>query len=190
MSVGRPQKFSKDDLLDKAVDLIWREGPMALSLNEIASRLGVAKPGLARRFGSKEEFLACVLNHYHERLDGMVQSAIAEADTVEAVARAYLGSYVRVLSSKPMGLETGCLLAATTEAYATQADSVVYDKAKTLNSITRAALVEALKRTGAHDPDDLARYLYGQSVALAFLSRSGATAPELESFTNRSLLAL
>ncbi len=190
MSVGRPQKFSKDDLLDKAVDLIWREGPMALSLNEIANRLGVAKPGLARRFGSKEEFLAVVLTHYHARLDGMVQSAIAEADTVESVARAYLGSYVSVLSAKPMGLETGCLLAATTEAYATHTDGMLAKTAKSLNAITRSALIQALERTGAEHPNELAQYLYGQSVALAFLSRSGASAPELESFTKQALSAL
>lgn len=187
MAIGRPQKFDKDELLDKAVELIWREGPLALSLNQIANRLGVAKPGLASRFGSKEDVLVAVLEHYHTRLDGMVQAAIADAESVEEVARAYLGSYVGVLSAKPIGQETGCLLAATTEACATQMGSKLADTARTLNAATRAGLVEALKRAGASDPEELARYLYGQSVALAFLSRTGATAPELESFVERAL---
>ncbi|WP_299740928.1 TetR/AcrR family transcriptional regulator [uncultured Roseobacter sp.] len=187
MAIGRPQKFDKDDLLDKSVDLIWREGPTALSLNEIANRLGVAKPGLASRFGSKDDFLVAVLKHYHERLDGMVQTAIAEADTVEAIARAYLGSYVTVLSSKPIGPETGCLLAATTEAFATKSDNIIADTARVLNASTRAGLVQALHRADAADPENLARYLYGQSVALAFLSRCGASSNELEDFVERAL---
>ena len=56
MTLGRPRKFDDDELLDRAVDLIWREGPMALSLNEIAAQLETTKPALARRFGGKDDF--------------------------------------------------------------------------------------------------------------------------------------
>lgn len=184
---GRPQKYDLDDLLDRAVDLIWQQGPLALSLNEIATRLDLSKPALVRWFGGKEEFLATVLRRYHQRLDAPVRTALAEAKTVEETARGYLQAYVTVLSEKPVGPATGCLLAATTEAYAARRESLMLDTAADLNLQTRAALEEALTRTGAKDPQNLAEYLYGQSVALAFLSRGGAKAPTLNDFLERAL---
>ena len=187
MALGRPKKFDNDELLDTAVDLIWREGPLAMSLNEIASALGTTKPALSRRFGGKDDFLVAVLTRYHERVDGPVQQAIAGANTVQDVAKAYLGSYVTALSQKPVGPTTGCLLAATTESCANQTDTPLAGSVRALNAKTRAGLIAALERTGARDPEDLAQYLYGQSVALAFLSRIGADTKELNAFAARTL---
>ena len=98
MALGRPEKFDKDKLLDRAVDLIWREGPFAMSLNEIAAALDTTKPALARRFGGKEDFLIAVLKRYHERVDTPVQQAIAEANSVDDVAKAYIECFVAGLS--------------------------------------------------------------------------------------------
>lgn len=187
MALGRPEKFQTDELLDEAVDLIWREGPFAMSLNEIAASLGTTKPALSRRFGGKDDFLISVLRRYHERIDTPVQQAIAEASTVQQVAEAYLGSYVTALSQKPVGPATGCLLAAATEACANQPGTHVAENVRALNEETRAGLIAALKRTGARQPENLAQYLYGQSVALAFLSRNGADSNELHEFAKRAV---
>ena len=187
MTLGRPRKFDDDELLDRAVDLIWREGPMALSLNEIAAQLETTKPALARRFGGKDDFLAAVLKRYHKRVDAQVQSALANAKNVKEVARSYLGAYKNVLSQKPVGPTTGCLLAAATEASANQSDTILAETIKSLNEQPRTGLLEALGRTGAQDADKLAHYLYGQSVSLAFLSRNGADANALSDYVERAL---
>ncbi len=187
MALGRPKKFDNDELLDQAVDLIWREGPLAMSLNEIAAALGTTKPALSRRFGGKDDFLVAVLKRYHKRIDTPVQHAVAKAKTVQDVAEAYLGSYVAALSAKPVGPATGCLLAAATEACAAQSSTQLADNIHALNAATRDGLVAALKKVGAKQPESLAQYLYGQSVALAFLSRNGAKAEELNAFAKRAL---
>ncbi|GIT89478.1 TetR/AcrR family transcriptional regulator [Roseobacter sp. OBYS 0001] len=187
MTLGRPRKFDDDALLDRAVDLVWREGPLALSLNEIAKLLETTKPALARRFGGKDQFLVAVLKRYHERLDTLVQDAIGGATNIHDVASAYLRTYQDVLSKKPVGPATGCLLAAATEASANQSETVLAETIRTLNDRTRTGLLEALRRVGADDTDRLARYLYGQSVALAFLSRIGTESAELGDYVERAL---
>ncbi len=163
---------------------------MALSLNEIAALLGTTKPALARRFGGKDDFLAEVLKRYHSRMNAPLEDAFAGADSVKDVARAYLGTYLSILSTKPVGKATGCLLAAATEASGAQTDKPLAQTAAVLNDRTRAELVAALTRAGAENPGDLAQFLYGQSVALAFLSRKGADAEELSDFVERALLAV
>lgn len=188
--VGRPRGFDPDEVLDRAVELLWREGPTALSLNELAKRLGLAKPALARSFGGKEEFLAAVLKRYYERTAARVEAALAGAETVEEVARRYLEGFVALLSEKPVGPATGCLLAAATEASAAAEGGAVAETARTLNARSRAVLVDALHCAGAKDPEDLARFLYAQSVGLAFLSRTGAAADELLAVARRALSSL
>lgn len=186
---GRPRQFNEDDVLDRAVDLLWREGPAALSLNELAAELGLAKPALARTFGGKDDLLIAALRRYRDRVEMGLWEALAEAATPKAVARAYLRHFVERLAAKPMGSATGCLLAATTEATAA-ADGPIAETARALNADARAALVRALTRAGAADPDGLATFLHGQYVALAFLSRAGAEGPVLRAFTDRALRAV
>ena len=86
-----------------------------------------------------------------------------------------------------MGPPTGCLLAAATDACATQGDSALTAAVTALNARTRTALTGALVRNGARDAAQLAEYLYAQSVALAFLSRTGAKADALAAFVERAL---
>ncbi|MBT5864543.1 MAG: helix-turn-helix transcriptional regulator, partial [Ilumatobacter sp.] len=46
------------------MDAYWREGPDAVSLNEICRRAGVSKPGLYRAFGGEDKLLDAALEHY------------------------------------------------------------------------------------------------------------------------------
>lgn len=186
---GRPRQFDEAEVLDRAVDLLWREGPAALSLNDLAARLGLAKPALARTFGGKDDLLAAVLRRYRDRVDGPVLAEVAEAATVGGVARAYLMGYAGRLARKPAGPATGCLLAATTETTALS-EGPVARTARDLNALNRAALEEALREVGATEPEALATFLYGQSVALAFLSRGGADTVTLTAFAERGIAAV
>jgi len=189
-AAGRPQAFDAPRLLDDAVELVWREGPCTLSFNEIAASLGQTKPSIMRRFGAKDAFLSAVLNRYGERIGGGVVAALEGATTPAEVARAYLEHLLGVLAEKPVGPATGCLLAAATETSAAHPETPLAQTAQALNERARRVLRDALARVGADDPDALTEYLYGQSVALAFLSRTGADEPRLRAFAERALSAM
>ncbi len=164
----------------------WRAVPHAWSINVLASALAVSKPALAKMFGDKAGFHAAVLRHYHGRLMSPLYAALDAVETVEDVAQSYLDHFLAGLSAKPVGPNTGCLLAATTEACAGTAGPVA-ETAAALNERTLRALVQALDQAGAADPEGLARYLFGQGVALAFLSRTGAGPDDLLAFRDRAL---
>ncbi|MEM1351579.1 MAG: TetR family transcriptional regulator [Pseudomonadota bacterium] len=186
MPAGRPRQFNPDDVLDCAVEIIWRDGPFAHSLNELAALLGLTKPALARMFGGKDDFLAAVLKRYFDKVCIPLEGALDTADTVQSVAEIYLGYYSDALSQKPVGPFTGCLLAASTDATAVQ-NGLVPETTRDLNSRTRNHLADVLKAVGADAPEELATYLYGQGIALAFLSRSGAGPDALRRFRKRAL---
>lgn len=183
---GRPRQFDEDEVLDRAVALLWREGPTALSLNDLAERLNMAKPALARTFGNKDDLLTAVLRRYGERVEAGLWEAVAEATTQQEVARTYLLHYAERLAQKPVGPATGCLLAAATEATAAS-EGKVAQTTHDLNARNRLHLEHALSKVGATDATALATFLYGQSVALAFLSRSGTDAAALRDFAERAI---
>lgn len=68
--MGRPKKFDREQVLNKAIPLFWVRGYADTSLQDLEKATGVNKSGLYSEFESKEDiFLAC-LRHYFENRGG------------------------------------------------------------------------------------------------------------------------
>ncbi len=66
--MGRPKSFSRDDVLEKALPVFWKQGFAGTSLQDLERATGVNKSGLYSEFRDKEDlFLEC-LRHYLESL--------------------------------------------------------------------------------------------------------------------------
>lgn len=60
-SPGRPVDLSKDrDILAAGRELLFENGPQAVTMEAVARRAGVAKPTLYRRYANRDELLAAV----------------------------------------------------------------------------------------------------------------------------------
>src|ERR1700704_2688801 len=68
--MGRPRKFSRDGVLQKALPVFWKYGFARTTLPDLERATGVNKSGLYAEFESKEAlFLAC-LRHYLDTSNG------------------------------------------------------------------------------------------------------------------------
>jgi AcrR family transcriptional regulator len=68
--MGRPRKFSREGVLQKALPVFWRYGFARTTLPDLEEATGVNKSGLYAEFESKEAlFLAC-LRHYFDTSNG------------------------------------------------------------------------------------------------------------------------
>jgi len=186
---GRPRKFDPDAVLDAAVDALWRNGPQGVSLNELSRTLGAAKPALAAAYGGKDALVALALGRYYERTVAVAEAAIAAAATPAAVAETYIGAFLTMLSERESDAPVGCLLVAATEASACDAEGPIREAVETLQKRQLGALRTRLAAVGADEPNGLARFILGQSMALALLSRSGANRRALEDFARRAVAA-
>ena len=66
--MGRPKSFSRDDVLERALPVFWKQGFAGTSLQDLERATGVNKSGLYSEFRDKEDlFLEC-LRHYLESL--------------------------------------------------------------------------------------------------------------------------
>ena len=91
---------TRDQILDRATDLFGRWGVEAVSLDQIAHEVGVAKQTLLYWFASKDELVESVLAATAEELAVVVEAAIRAApddplDRIEAVVKAVFRPAVR-----------------------------------------------------------------------------------------------
>lgn len=63
--MARPVEIDRDDALRKALDLFWRKGYRATSLNDLLHATGMGKGSFYAAFGSKQALFECVLERYH-----------------------------------------------------------------------------------------------------------------------------
>jgi AcrR family transcriptional regulator len=69
--MGRPRKFSREGVLQKALPVFWKYGFARTTLPDLERATGVNKSGLYAEFESKEAlFLAC-LRHYLDTSNGV-----------------------------------------------------------------------------------------------------------------------
>lgn len=66
--MGRPKSFSREDVLEKAMPVFWKQGFAGTSLQDLEQATGVNKSGLYSEFRDKEDLFLEVLRHYLESL--------------------------------------------------------------------------------------------------------------------------
>ena len=66
--MARPPKFDDDEILDRAMSMLWRNGWAQTSIRDLEAVLDLKAPSIYRRFGSKEGLGAAVIDHYVDRV--------------------------------------------------------------------------------------------------------------------------
>src|SRR5678816_2244670 len=61
MRTGRPRSFCKEEALDRAMTVFWRNGYEGASLAHLTEAMGINSPSLYACFGSKEGLFKAVL---------------------------------------------------------------------------------------------------------------------------------
>jgi TetR/AcrR family transcriptional regulator, copper-responsive repressor len=67
--MGRPKKFTREAVLEKALPVFWRHGFADASLHELEQATGVNKSGLYTEFKDKEDLFVQSLRYYLESLE-------------------------------------------------------------------------------------------------------------------------
>jgi AcrR family transcriptional regulator len=67
--VGRPKKFNRESVLEKALPVFWRCGFADTSLHELEIATGVNKSGLYSEFKGKEDLFVQSLRYYLANLE-------------------------------------------------------------------------------------------------------------------------
>jgi AcrR family transcriptional regulator len=190
MRTGRPRSFCKDEALDKAMTVFWRQGYEGASMADLTKAMGINPPSLYACFGSKEGLFKAVLARYEERRAGFMENVLA-APTAAEVAATYLMG-VAAFSADTSGRNPpGCLMV---QGGLSCGDTLIPDTLARHRAEKEAMLhtrFEEAKRSGdlpqLCDPAALARYLMVMANGICVQAGAGATLEELREVANIAL---
>lgn len=64
--MGRPKKYERDDVLEKAMRLFWKRGFAHTGLQDLEKATGVNKSGLYAEFAGKDDIFVSSLQYYYD----------------------------------------------------------------------------------------------------------------------------
>ena len=187
---GKPQ-FDEPAVIRAAMEVFWRHGYAASSINQLTTATGLSRSSLYQRFRDKDGLFQEALSAYAERVLRRMGTIQAESKRgqVEALLRDFLPKAGK--SDRP----PGCMLSRTC---AEMPDLPVAGQIVARDALDRQravfveilqAAVESKELAPTADIDGLAWHYLGVLQAIMNLPQAGATARELGRVVDLAMLA-
>ncbi len=81
--MARPKTFEREEILEKAMNLFWKQGYHATSIQELVDHLGINRASIYNSFGDKKEIFFQAFNHYKQKNFDAVQNLFEGQDSVK-----------------------------------------------------------------------------------------------------------
>ncbi len=104
---GRPRCFDESQVLDRALELFWKDGYASTSMQSLLAHMGISRQSLYNTFGDKRRLFLAALDRYID------QRASQMLSMLEAPGAAYpeiLAFFERLGDSPPSDEPRGCLI--------------------------------------------------------------------------------
>ena len=192
MAKGRPRAFDVNEVLDRALQVFWRQGYEGSSLADLTEAMGINPPSLYAAFGNKAGLFRETLDRYVEGPAAYTRAAL-DAPTARAVAERLLQGAIDLLSDKRH--PRGCFLVQGALACGETAEEVRHELiARRLAG--QAAIRKRFQRArregdlpAGADPADLARYISTALEGMAVEAAGGASREQLQRVAELTLRA-
>jgi TetR/AcrR family transcriptional regulator, transcriptional repressor for nem operon len=186
----RPRSFDTDAIIDQLCDYFWEHGYSAVSLDDLAQKLGVKRGSLFNAFGSKEVLLNEAFDRYSQRCRVVFDTPHQGIKAIED----YFHNAIEIATDRGMG--RGCffinlLMAAeipTPELQQAIDREVIFIENFLTSHLNHARLDDKLLPTVSISAGVDA--LFGTIVGLFALARTRAKPATIEAFVNNNLRGL
>ncbi|MFD1295977.1 TetR/AcrR family transcriptional regulator [Lysobacter gummosus] len=189
---GRPRAFDREQALETAMQLFWRQGFEATSLNDLTTAMGIAPPSLYAAFGSKEQLFREAIGRY---LQQFRCNHAATLQAPEVTAREAFGRLFAAIANgfSGCGHPSGCMLIAADVGGGSAAAHLREELSAHRLSIEAGfrARIERGQREGdvdaGTDAAALAKFLATVVQGLSIQARDGASAAQLHEVLRTAL---
>ncbi len=190
MRTGRPRSFCKDEALDRAMTVFWRNGYEGASMADLTRTMGINSPSLYACFGSKEGLFKAVLDRYDQRRAEFMEHVLAAPTTAE-VAETFLYGVAEFAADTSGKNPPGCLML---QGGISCGDAQIPDalaKHRAEKEAMLRARFEQAKQGGDlcenANPAALARYLTAMANGICVQAAAGASGKELREVASLAL---
>jgi TetR/AcrR family transcriptional regulator, transcriptional repressor for nem operon len=106
--VARNKGFDPDGVLESALQVFWRHGYEATSINDLVEQLGIGRASLYATYGSKHQLYLRALDRYVQAKNPAVVERLSQPGPVLPAVRELVESYVE--ESIGAAGQRGCLV--------------------------------------------------------------------------------
>jgi len=186
---GRPRSFDREEALERAMQVFWKQGYEATSLHDLTRAMGINPPSLYAAFGDKERLFMEAVGRYQQMRQGL-----AEMLEEEATAKGAVG---RVLSEAARNLAScgGCMLVLSATACSENSANVQSELAerRTGQKASLKARIDRGIREGdlprGTDSAALAEFYATVLLGMSIRARDGATRKSLQEAAEAAMRA-
>lgn len=119
--MARPQQFSEDQALNRAMEAFWEKGFHATSMQDLVDYTGVCRASLYKTFGNKDELFEQALGRYQREQQGSMQAALhSDLPIQELLRRLFRAKAQEVVAGK----RSSCLMVSATSELASQDEKI------------------------------------------------------------------
>jgi len=108
--MARPVEFNRDQALEAALKLFWRQGYVSTSLAELLDVMGIGRSSFYAAFGDKGSLFVEVLELFSTRTRKLLVDAWEETQSLDAVGRFF---YATLLEVPRYRAGRGCMMVNT-----------------------------------------------------------------------------
>ena len=178
MTIGRPAEFDRQEALEKAMKLFWRNGYEATSLTDLIQEMGIGRQSLYNAFGDKYSLFIEAVKHYIDCNGQHLVVALRASGSPVGNIRKALEQFVDVLES---GECRGCLVTNSIVEMAPH-DKEVREIVQSMVNRVEKEFKDALDRAvedGEISPDSntraMARFLNSTLQGLVVMGKASAS---------------
>lgn len=111
MSPGPSKKFDRDEVLEKAMNLFWKQGYEATGVTQLLEHTGIGRQSLYDTFGDKRSLFLATLNHYFRTRVGPLMAQLRAPGSPREVLRQAFRMAEKSMSEPDFH---GCMIGNTT----------------------------------------------------------------------------
>ncbi|HEV8539640.1 MAG TPA: TetR/AcrR family transcriptional regulator [Nitrospiraceae bacterium] len=191
--MARPKEFDPDQVLDKAMEVFWRKGYEATSIEDLVTRMGINRGSLYETFGDKQQLFLAAMDRYCKGTIADRLKQLEQPGPAVGTIKTFIRDMVR------MALATrrkGCLIANTAMELAPH-EKAIGDRVSCALGDLEEAFFKALQRAKANrelkrdqNPRALARYLTTMVQGVIVMYKAGTSTDALKDAVETALSVL
>ncbi|WP_428670826.1 TetR/AcrR family transcriptional regulator [Roseibium sp.] len=112
---GRPRKFDEDLTLDRIMQVFWKNGYSATSLDDIAEATGLNRPSIYAAFGGKKAMFLKVIERFADQMEEHLRKAGQQVSGLKPRLKAIMSAAIDLYTGRTeiSAAPFGCLAIST-----------------------------------------------------------------------------
>jgi TetR/AcrR family transcriptional repressor of nem operon len=184
--MGRSREFDENVVLQKAMELFWKQGYEKTSLNDLVEHMGIHRRSLYDTFGDKHTLFLKAMDFYQELIRNNIQAGVLKAETAKQAIQFIFDFIIEGYEDK----QWGCLTVNSATELALM-DNEIKERTERIFMQTEQLLADLVRKgqqageiSSAYDPEILSEVLHNTLHGIRVQLRISASKEKLHRIGN------